>query len=297
MRSDLALIDPASRRDRTEFRWPLVARPAFGGMRPSAVALVSHAAAGLVRRRRVVADARNVRHGRVDGTRRRTSRPITAMVRRRSGGARVLIGGRNLAGPNDPAAHFTVSIDGVAVPGMGRAAGFLPEDLRHSGRPAGGAGHWATLTVQSTPSGSDDPDRDRAVRSAGRAVDDVGLRRGLAGSGIQHGARRLALDERSCDPAHCRPAARSPHHAERSNRRCATSTRRPWCARVPAIGKSRPRPSPTRANGRLTCRRTRSRPRVEQSRLRPIRHLSLRSEAVRPTGDDLGLRVFAIQCL
>ena len=37
MRSDLALIDPASRQDSTEFRWPLVARPAFGGMRPSAV--------------------------------------------------------------------------------------------------------------------------------------------------------------------------------------------------------------------------------------------------------------------
>ena len=57
MRSDLALIDPASRRDRTEFQWPLVARPAFGGMRPSAVRWYRHAAAGMVRRRRVVADA------------------------------------------------------------------------------------------------------------------------------------------------------------------------------------------------------------------------------------------------
>ena len=37
MRSDLALIDPASRRESNEFTWPLVARPAFGGMRPSAV--------------------------------------------------------------------------------------------------------------------------------------------------------------------------------------------------------------------------------------------------------------------
>ena len=35
-RSDLALIDPASRASFTDYRWPLVARPAFGGMRPSA---------------------------------------------------------------------------------------------------------------------------------------------------------------------------------------------------------------------------------------------------------------------
>ena len=35
--ADLALIDPRSRLDVTEFTWPLVARPAFGGMRPSSV--------------------------------------------------------------------------------------------------------------------------------------------------------------------------------------------------------------------------------------------------------------------
>jgi hypothetical protein len=56
MRSDLALIDPASRRDRTEFLWPLVARPAFGGMRPSAVQWYRMPPAWLVRRRRVVTD-------------------------------------------------------------------------------------------------------------------------------------------------------------------------------------------------------------------------------------------------
>jgi hypothetical protein len=159
MRSDLALVDPASRQDSTEFHWPLVARPAFGGMRPAAVrwyrlttpgwfaeegwALTPETSgmAGLMGRGPQIA-------------------PITARVRRRSEAARVLIGGRNLAGPNDPAAHFRLSIDGVlfqewdAPPGFflkvfevpaGRLSGDASTSLR-----AGDA--WATLDVQSTPS-------------------------------------------------------------------------------------------------------------------------------------------------
>ena len=51
--------------------------------------------------------------------------PITAMVRRRSGAARLLIGGRNLAGPNDPAAHFRVSIDGVPFQEWDAPPGFF----------------------------------------------------------------------------------------------------------------------------------------------------------------------------
>ena len=57
MRSDLALIDPASRRDRNGVR--VAARGPPGVRRHAAVggALVSDAAARLVRRRRLVADA------------------------------------------------------------------------------------------------------------------------------------------------------------------------------------------------------------------------------------------------
>ena len=157
MRSDLALIDPASRRDSTEFRWPLVARPAFGGMRPSAVRWYRMPAAGLVRRRRLVADARDVRHGRTDGARSASRPDHRAWSAAAAGAARVLIGGRNLAGPNDPAARFTHVDRRRVVPAMGRGAGLLPEGVRHSGRRwlslsaslmAGSA--LATLTVQST---------------------------------------------------------------------------------------------------------------------------------------------------
>ena len=51
--------------------------------------------------------------------------PIVAMVRRRPGAARVLIGGRNLAGPNDPAARFTIAIDGAPFQQWDAAPGFF----------------------------------------------------------------------------------------------------------------------------------------------------------------------------
>lgn len=157
MRSDLALIDPASLRDSTEFRWPLVARPALGGMRPSAV-----------RWYRIPAPGWFVEEGwsltpETSGIAGLMGRgphlgPITAQVRRRGGAARVLIGGRNLAGPNDPAARFTMSIDGAVFQQWDAAPGFFLKvfDLP-AGTLAGGSSTslmagsaLAALTVQST---------------------------------------------------------------------------------------------------------------------------------------------------
>jgi hypothetical protein len=77
--------------------------------------------------------------------------PITAMVRRRPGTARLMIGGRNLAGPDDPAAHFKASIDGVVLEEWDAPPGFF---LKFLDVPAGrlaGTGEWATLTVESSP--------------------------------------------------------------------------------------------------------------------------------------------------
>jgi len=77
--------------------------------------------------------------------------PIGAMVRRRPNGARLMIGGRNLAGPNDPAAHFKVSIDGVLFQEWDASPGFF---LKIFDIPAGrlaGQGTWAALSVESTP--------------------------------------------------------------------------------------------------------------------------------------------------
>jgi len=76
--------------------------------------------------------------------------PITARVRRDQSAVRVLIGGRNLAAAGDPAARFTMAIDGRTVDAWDAAPGFF---LRTTMLPAGaltGEGPLAALTVQST---------------------------------------------------------------------------------------------------------------------------------------------------
>lgn len=149
MRSDLALIDPASRSDSTEFHWPLVARPAFGGMRPAAVRWYRMPLPGWFAEEGWSLTPETSGISQLMGRAPHLG-PITAMVRRRDSAARVLIGGRNLRGPNDPPARFTLSIDGTPLDQWDAAPGFF---LKVFDIPAGrlrGAG-FAVLSVQSTP--------------------------------------------------------------------------------------------------------------------------------------------------
>jgi hypothetical protein len=76
--------------------------------------------------------------------------PIVARVRRDPAPMRVLIGGRNLTAPGDPAARFTLAVDGRAIDTWDTPPGFF---LRTLDLPAGtldGDGPWAALTVAST---------------------------------------------------------------------------------------------------------------------------------------------------
>jgi hypothetical protein len=151
VRSDLALIDPNSRQDSTEFQWPLVARPAFGGMRPSAVRWFRMPAPGWFAEDGWALTPETAGIARVRGRGPHLG-PITAMVRRRAEAARVLVGGRNLAGPKDPSARFTLAIDGQVLHQWDVAPGFFLEvfDIpagRLSGDPSS---PLATLTIQST---------------------------------------------------------------------------------------------------------------------------------------------------
>jgi hypothetical protein len=158
MRSDLALVDPVSRQDSTEFQWPLVARPAFGGMRPAAVRWYRLTPPGWFAEEGWALTPETSGMAALMGRGPHIA-PITAMVRRRSGASRVLIGGRNLAGPNDPASHFTMSIDGTVFQEWDAPPGFFLKvfDIP-AGRLAGpetslrASGEWATLSVYSTPS-------------------------------------------------------------------------------------------------------------------------------------------------
>jgi hypothetical protein len=148
VRTDLALIDPASRASSTEFRWPLVARPAFGGMRPSAVRWYRMAAPGWFADEGWSLTPETAGMSRVMGRAPHLG-PIAAHVRRRPGAATVMVGGRNLAGPGDPAARFTMAVDGVTLQQWDAAPGFF---LHVFDLPAGrlmGEGPWALLTIQS----------------------------------------------------------------------------------------------------------------------------------------------------
>ena len=148
-RTDLALIDPQSRLDVTAIRWAPSSRPVFGGMRPAAVDWVRmqaprwFAEEGWALTPETAGMARLMGRGPHLG-------PITARVRRDQSAVRVLIGGRNLAATGDPAARFTMAIDGRTVDAWDAAPGFF---LRTTMLPAGaltGEGPLAALTVQST---------------------------------------------------------------------------------------------------------------------------------------------------
>jgi hypothetical protein len=150
MRSDLALIDPASRTEVTEFRWPLVARPAFGGMRPSAVRWVRMPVPGWYAEEGWSLTPETSGMAGLMGRGPHLA-PITAMVRRRSGAARLMIGGRNLAAPAAAAAHFRVTIDGVLFQEWDAPPGFFLKIFEIPAGRLSGSGTWATLSVHSTP--------------------------------------------------------------------------------------------------------------------------------------------------
>ena len=148
MRSDLALLDPQSRRDMTDIRWPLVARPAFGGMRPSAVQWYRLAPPGWFAGEgwSLTPETAGMAAAMGKGP---SIAPITAWIRRRPESARLLIGGRNLAAAGQGSARFRVAIDGAALQEWDAPPGFF---LHVFDIPAGrlmGDGAFAEFTVQS----------------------------------------------------------------------------------------------------------------------------------------------------
>ncbi len=149
LRSDLALIDPMSLRDATEFRWPLVARPAFGGMRPSSVRWHRMPAPGWFAEDGWSLTPETSGMARLRGKAPHLG-PISVMVRRRAGAARALVGGRNLAGPKDPSARFVLSIDDVPLQQWDAAPGFFLHVFDIPEGRLSGEGALARLTIRSS---------------------------------------------------------------------------------------------------------------------------------------------------
>lgn len=155
-RTDLALVDPRSRRDRRDFAWRFSSRSELGGMRPAAVAWYRlpppgwFAEEGWALTPEVAGISRVMGRGPHLG-------PITAWVRRRDAAARMLIGGRHLGSAQDPEVTFTASIDGRPVATWPARPGFF---LRLFDLPAGtlsGTSPLGRLDLQSAASPGSSP--------------------------------------------------------------------------------------------------------------------------------------------
>jgi Protein O-mannosyl-transferase TMEM260-like len=150
VRSDLALVDPQSRHDVTDIQWPLVARPAFGGMRPSAVRWYRLPPPGWFVEEGWALTPETAGMAGVMG-KGPSIAPISARVRRRSEAARLLIGGRNLAPANHPAARVRVAIDDTPLQEFEAAPGFFLHVVDIPPGRLAGDGAFAQMTVQAEP--------------------------------------------------------------------------------------------------------------------------------------------------
>jgi hypothetical protein len=147
-RTDLALIDPQSRRDITAIRWGPDGRRIFGGMRPVAVDWVRmppprwFADEGWSLTPETAGMARLMGRGpHLD--------PIVAHVRREAASVRVIVGGRHLGGAADGDVRFSLQVDGQEHAVWDAGPGFF---LKVVELPAGallGDGPLARLTLHS----------------------------------------------------------------------------------------------------------------------------------------------------
>jgi hypothetical protein len=166
-RTDLALIDPQSRTNVTRFRWGVADRSTLSGARPAGVDWYVFdrpgwfAAEGWALTPEVGGLSRAAGTG-VD------RRSIEAYVRRRPGPLRVMVGGRHFSAAGDPAAVFTLSIDGVPIEtwNVDVAAGGI-SFLRFIDLPGGlppGNGEYARLTIAARAEPASRPTPQVAIR-------------------------------------------------------------------------------------------------------------------------------------
>lgn len=130
-RTDLALIDPASRRPPLEFRWGFLEPPFVGGTRPGDSDLYALMPPGwmLDRGWALTAEIAGVTARDGLGPHRK---PSVAWIRSRSEPATLEIGGRHLGGADDPAVQIALSLQGQTVESFEVKPGFFSRriDLR-----------------------------------------------------------------------------------------------------------------------------------------------------------------------
>jgi hypothetical protein len=171
-RTDLALIDPRSRRERgrslvTEYRWSVGERPELGGARPTGVDWyrfntppgwflaegwsLTPETGGLAK-----ATTMGVDH-----------EPIHAYVRRRPGPMHMVVGVRHLGTAGEPATIFELTIDDMVIEQWTLNPASDPNLLRFIDLPGGlpaGTGDFAHLSISARSATPGRPTPDVAVR-------------------------------------------------------------------------------------------------------------------------------------
>src|SRR5262249_2544082 len=151
-RTDMALIDPASRVDVVRYRWPVENRPELSSVRPIGVDWYRLSPPGwfLGEGWSLTPEAGGRARARGKGP---DHGPIVGYVRRSDMPLHLMIGGRHLGEAGDPAADFEMALDGTVVDRWS-----LTFDgrnfLRFLDIPGGvppGDGDYARLTVSARP--------------------------------------------------------------------------------------------------------------------------------------------------
>ncbi len=143
-RSDLRLIDPHARVLRAEYRWPFEASALLGGVRPNVMDWYQidppgwYAGEGWALTPETAGVARD--EGKGPGR-----APIQAWVRRHTGAATLMVGGRKLAGAG--LTQVDVAIDGRRVWSGGVAPGFFLQFIALETGALAGPGDYAGLTI------------------------------------------------------------------------------------------------------------------------------------------------------
>jgi hypothetical protein len=166
-RTDLALIDPQSRRDVTRYRWAVGNRSVLSGSRPIAADWYRFNPPGwfVGEGWGLTPESGGIAQASRSGV---DHRPIDALVRRRPGPLHLLVGGRHFSAANDPPAVFTLSIDGMPLdtwkvdPGPGGVSFLRFLDLADGLPP--GESEYAVLTIAARAEPAGRPTPQAAIR-------------------------------------------------------------------------------------------------------------------------------------
>ena len=155
-RTDLALIDPKSRVNRSDFLWRWTSLSDLGGMRPKAAHWYQLSAPGWFAEEGWALTPETAGVARLMG-RGPSMGPIQAWVRRRPEALDVLVGGRHLGAANEAPVAFVMAIDGRDVAQWESPPGFFLQRIALPAGTAGGDG-LAPLTIRALSGKRGSPD-------------------------------------------------------------------------------------------------------------------------------------------